>query len=185
MMNRNKRIAATGLLILLPVLHACVDSGKVDIHSAAPATDTSAVASLSPSTGTVSPGETFDSSVELRNVGDTFFAAFDILYDPTVVEYVDAREGSFLNQEGTGPTAFRVGPHDEEPGRLKVGLTRLGPIGDVSGSGTLLTLTFKALDYGSTTLAFSNPKGLKTADNLDTVIDTWENGTITVASPPT
>ena len=56
----------------------------------------------------------------------------------------------------------------------------LGPIGEVSGSGTLLTLTFKAMGPGATSLSFANPKGLKNSANQDVVIGSWENGTVTV-----
>lgn len=136
--------------------------------------------SLSPSSATLGVGATFNRTVEVQNIGNTFYAGFDLTYDPNVIQYLDRTEGGFLNKSGADPTAVEVALQNGQPGRITVGLTRLGAIGEVSGNGTLLTLSFKAVGAGTTTLTFENPKGFKNSSNQDVVIDTWENGTVTV-----
>lgn len=132
------------------------------------------------SSGNYSQGTIFTRTVEIKDTQGVFFAAFDLTYDPAVIEFIDAMEGTFLNKNGSNPTAFHATLQNGTQGRIVIGMTRLGQIGDVSGSGTLLTLSFRAVGAGTTTLAFSNPKGFKNMGNQDVVIETWENGSINV-----
>jgi len=136
---------------------------------------------ISPASGAVPLGSTFTRTVDVRDVKNVFFSAFDVAYDPKVIEFVmPAEEGTFLNKSVPHSTSMQVALQNAAQGRVVVGLTRLGPIGDVSGDGTLLTLTFKAVGPGATTLAFTNPKGLKNSANQDVAIGAWEDGTVTV-----
>lgn len=135
---------------------------------------------ISPPSGAVSQGSTFTRTVAVQNLKGTFFAAFDITYDPAVIEFQSAAEGTFLNKSGADATSVQVALQNAAQGRVVVGLTRLGPVGEVSGDGTLLTLTFKAVGPGAATLAFTNPKGLKNSADQEVAIGAWENGTVTV-----
>ena len=135
---------------------------------------------ISPPSGAVSQGSVFTRTVKVENIKGTFFAAFDVIYDPAVIEFQNAAEGTFLNKSGTDATSVQVALKNAAQGGVIVGLTRLGPIGDVSGDGTLLTLTFKAVGPGTAILAFRDPRGLKNSANQDVTISTWENGTVTV-----
>ena len=128
----------------------------------------------------VSSGAIITSTVEVQRVGESFYAAFDLTYNPDVIQFVEGAEGTFLSQEGLDATSFQVALEDGEPGRLTVGLTRIGPIGEVSGTGTLLTLTFKAVGSGTSLLEFQDPRGLKNSANEDVAIETWQDGTVTV-----
>ena len=134
---------------------------------------------ISPPSGAVSQGSVFTRTVEVQNLKGTFFAAFDVTYNPAVIEFQNVAEGTFLNKNGTDATSVQVALQNAAQGSVAVGLTRLGPIGDVSGSGMLLTLTFKAVGPGITRLAFQHPRGLKNSDNQD-VTSSWEDGTVTV-----
>lgn len=135
---------------------------------------------ISPASGTISPGDTFTHTVKVEKIGKTFYAAFDMTYDPNIIQYVDATEGTFLNRDRADATFFQTVLQDNKQGRIIIGLTRLGTIGDVSGNGTLLTLTFRAVNTGATSLSFANPKGFKNNANQDVAINHWENGIITV-----
>ncbi len=99
-----------------------------------------------------------------------------------MIEYVDSAEGSFMNQEGNDPTSLQVALDNGIPGKLTVGLSRLGDVGDISGGGTLLTLRFVAVNPGITTLSFSPPMGFKNSGNGQTQVQAWENGTVSVGS---
>ncbi len=133
-----------------------------------------------PASNTVNPGDILKRTVELENIGNTFYTAFDITYDPNIIEYIDSGEGSFLNRNGIDATYFQVALQDGKQGRITVGLTRLGKIGDVSGNGALLSLTFRAVSTGSSSLVFANPKSFKNSNNQGVTVEDWGNGTVTV-----
>lgn len=166
-----------GLLILL-ISTGCGSGPSGGGGSEEP--QSKAKVSLSPATNTISPGNTLMRTVKVENIENTFYVAFDLTYDPNIIEYVEASEGTFLNRNGTDATSFHAALQDGNQGRITLGLTRLGAAGDVSGDGTLLILTFRTLNKGTTSLAFANPKGFKNSANQDVVIDDWENGTVTV-----
>ena len=135
---------------------------------------------MSPSSGIVNLGESFSQTIEVLNIGETFLVAFDLTYDPNVIEFVSGSEGPFLSRSGVDPTSFQIGLQDEVAGRLIVGLTRLGPIGNISGSGVLLTLTFNAVGIGSSSLIFEQPRGLRDNALQDVAIDTWQDDMVIV-----
>lgn len=142
---------------------------------------TMAKVSVSPPTGTVNKGDTITRTVEVQNIGNTFYVAFDLSYDPKVVAYVDAEEGSFLSRNEPDSTNFQAALENGTQGKVVFGLTRLGGR-EVSGSDRLLTLHFKAVGFGTTSISFSSPKGFLNSANpsQNVPIDSWEDGTITV-----
>lgn len=130
--------------------------------------------------GSVASGNPFTVTIDVKNVGQTFYAAFDVIYDETVIQFVDATEGGFLNRDGADGTFFDASLENGQPGRLAVGMTRVGPAGTVSGSGTLLTLTFKGITPGTSAIGFSDPKALRNDANADVEVKSWVDGEITV-----
>ena len=136
--------------------------------------------SLTPLLETVSVGDIFSRTVEVQNVGDTYYAAFDLTYDPTVIKFSGITEGSFLNPTGSDSTSLQSALENGLGGRLTIGITRLGSIGDVSGSGDLLTFSFEAVGVGTTTLAFTTPSAFLNNSNETVAIDIWENSDVTV-----
>ena len=74
-----------------------------------------------------------------RQVPDLYGVAFDLEY-PTALRFDAATEGTFLSAGAM--TSFQVA--SGQPGRLVVGLTRLGPRPGVNGEGALLVLRFTA-----------------------------------------
>jgi len=107
--------------------------------------------------------------------------AFDLTYDPAVIEYIDPEEGSFLSRNEPDSTNFQSALENGTQGKAVFGLTRLGG-GEVSGSGTLLTLHFKAVGAGTTPISLSSPKKFMNGANpsQEVSIDSWEDGSITV-----
>ena len=79
---------------------------------------------------------------------------FDIAFDPAALEAIDVSEGDFLKMGGT--TLFQRGTIDNVAGKI-TGLSaiRLSTQG-VSGTGTLLQVTFKAKSDGDTRLTLQN-----------------------------
>jgi len=129
----------------------------------------------------VNQGKIFTRTVEVQGMQKAFSAAFDVIYDPSVIEYVKADEGPFLNRSNALNTSFfQSALQDGVKGRIVIGLTLLGQVDGVSEGGTLLTLSFRALNPGVTTLAFADPKSVKNNLNQSMSIDSWGNTTITV-----
>jgi hypothetical protein len=180
MRNESTKIIFFAGLLAAMIIQGCGRGGGGG-GQAPTSQPTMAKVSVSPPTGTVNKGDTITRTVEVQNVGNTFYVAFDLSYDPKVVAYVDAEEGSLLSRNEPDSTNFQAALENGTQGKVVFGLTRLGG-GNVSGSGTLLTMHFKAVALGTTSLSFSSPKGFKNnADpDQDVSIDSWEDGTITV-----
>jgi hypothetical protein len=103
-----------------------------------------------------SVGETFTVQVRIDNGSNIFAIPFDINYDPNILEVTGLREGAYL-RKGGGQTTF-LNSIDKARGKITVGLTRLGRIGGVSGSGSIVSVDFKALRRGTASLSFANGK---------------------------
>lgn len=170
------------ILFVLFILPGCGSGGEVNSNQTSVPVESFSTVSLSPANQSVNLGDMVIHTVEVRNLEQTYFSAFDISYDPEVIEYVDSSEGDFMNQAGTDPTSLQVALDNGIPGKLTVGLSRLGSIGDISGGGTLLTLRFMAVNPGITTLSFSPPMGFKNSENGQNPVNAWENGTVSVGS---
>ncbi len=100
-------------------------------------------------------GDTFTLDLSARNVIDLAGWQFDIAFDPAVLETVEVNEGDFL-KEGGGTTFFQKGTIDNTTGKItKLSSARLSEDG-VTGTGTLLSVTFTAKTPGQTQLTLEN-----------------------------
>lgn len=77
---------------------------------------------------------------------DLVSAPFTLVYDPLFFDFLSAVEGEFLKQDGK-QVLFRV-TNDAKTGRVTVGMTRVGDVGGVNGSGKLLSALFRAKKKG-------------------------------------
>ena len=136
---------------------------------------------VSPSAITVSPGFSVTVSIVVSNISGLYGAAFDVSFNPQILSFVSAQKGTFLEQGGTTSILSTVNP----AGNLIVGYSILGTSAGVSGSGTLVTLTFHAISAGTSILNFKN-NALCNANSLSgcTIITptVWNSGTIVVSS---
>jgi len=114
--------------------------------------------------GRVPKGEEFTATVRIGDVEKLYSAPLFVSYDPAVLELVGIAEGDFLKQGGQ-TTVFSSAPN-RKTGQVIVGYKQ-GPGGmGASGSGTLFTLTFKAIAEGMARLDmnrvnFRNPEGAR------------------------
>ena len=100
-------------------------------------------------------GDTFTLDLSARNVIDLAGWQFDIAFDPAVLEAVEVNEGDFLKAEG-GTTFFEKGIIKNATGKItKLSSARLNEEG-ISGTGTLLSVTFTAKASGETRLSLHN-----------------------------
>ena len=112
-------------------------------------------------------------ALEAREVDSVYGVFFDLSFPPSVLDFQSADAGSFLTAGGSD-ISLQVA---EQDGNLVVGITRLGLVGGVSGSGTVLTLTFQVVGGGSGQLAFSRNGALDSnGGNVDL---SWLGGSVT------
>src|SRR2546426_267409 len=90
---------------------------------------------------------------------DIYGLQFDLVFDPTVVQFEPpAVEGSFLNRDGAA-TVLQAGEMQGDPGRLIVAISRQAVPNGLQASGAdqiVMTLPFRGIAAGSTTLGFQN-----------------------------
>ena len=104
---------------------------------------------------TIHAGGTFTLDLRAENVFDLAGWQFDIAFDPAVLEAIEVNEGDFL-KEGGGTTFFEKGTIDNATGKItKLSSARLNEDG-VSGTGTLLSVTFSAKAGGETEITLEN-----------------------------
>jgi len=113
----------------------------------------------SPGTNTVSiaqantSGNMVTLQVNVTDTNDVHTAAFDVVFDDSLVEYVGHTSGSFLEQGGNVPL-YQIGLG---PGRIVVGVSRAGNAGaNAVGSQALMNLNFTVTDVGQSQLSVVN-----------------------------
>ena len=102
-----------------------------------------------------SRGQDFTVSVVISGGSGVGSVPFHVGFDPDYVDFVSAtRESPFLSQDNAPVFVLAtVGPSGRE---VIVGLSRHGSRPGVSGEGTLIELTFRARQAGSTALRLTD-----------------------------
>lgn len=124
----------------------------------------------------LSGGDVIAIDVKLNNFSDYVYgASLAIDFDSEKVDCVGYSAGTFLEQN----EKMVAYGWSESTNKVSFGITRLGGVGGVSGSGTLITLKFKAIETGNSTISF-NGCTLK-APALNTIIvASWDGGAMMV-----
>ena len=100
-------------------------------------------------------GDTFTLNLNAENITDLAGWQADITFDPTILEATEATEGDFLKRQG-GDAFFQDGTIDNTIGKITdLFSARISESG-VSGTGTLLSVTFKAKAGGETQVTLEN-----------------------------
>jgi hypothetical protein len=117
--------------------------------------------------------------LELRATGvqNLYGVSFDLRYPEAVLRFARATEGPALAAGGSFATSLQA--VESPAGNLVVGLSRLGPVAGMSGSGTLLSLEFTARAAGSGAFSFVGPAAVA-PDGQALAGLTWTAGTVTV-----
>jgi hypothetical protein len=153
------------LLMMMLCVTACGGSGgdgaaaggTVPIPSGLAATFTPAQSSPGPDTvalaGGTTSGDEITVMVNVTNTDTIYGAAFELLYDPSLVTFRRHRAGSLLEQGGHTPFYQASTP---VAGRLVVAATRQGnvPAVNVTGTDPLIELTFRMNTAGVSDLSF-------------------------------
>ena len=100
-------------------------------------------------------GDTITLNLKAENITDLAGWEADIVYDPSVLEAVEVTEGDFLKSENED-TLSQTGTVDNTSGKITgVYSARIDGSG-VTGTGTLLSVTFKAKTGGETQVTLDN-----------------------------
>ena len=100
-------------------------------------------------------GDTFTVHVSAEKVTDLAGWQFDMAFDPDVLEAVEVSEGDFL-KKGGGTTFFQRGTADNAAGKITGLSAALISMDGVTGSGSLLSVTFLAKVGGKSELVLRN-----------------------------
>ena len=111
-------------------------------------------------------GDTFTLDIRAENVSDLAGWQFDVAFGPPTLEAIEVTEGDFLKTGGAS-TFFQSGRIDNASGIITgLSAARLSDSG-MSGSGSLLLVTFKAKSGGETDLVLNSFEfGTITGENL-------------------
>ena len=101
-------------------------------------------------------GQTVRVSVQIDSGLDVGALPFHIQFDGRILEFEKAYRGEFLSQDGSSPLVMAAPLQGKD--EIAVGVSRPGTGPGVSGSGTLVTLEFRATGAGTTPLQFSQAK---------------------------
>jgi general secretion pathway protein D len=110
----------------------------------------------------VATGNQFALDVNYSGSANLFTTPFTLTYNPNLVDVVGVTEGNFLKQDGK-KTDFRSSI-DTTTGRVTIISTRVGNVGGVSGTGSLVNVSFKAKSkglaaFGVQDARFASPEG--------------------------
>lgn len=131
---------------------------------------------VAPSTVTVKVGQTFFVSIKISDVIDLYGWEFKLKWNPTVLDALSVTEGDFLK---SGGDTFFWPIINNTKGCILVDCTLLGNIPGVNGSGTLVTIEFKAENRGESILDLYDTKLVNSL--VQPIPHTANDGTVTVS----
>jgi general secretion pathway protein D len=97
-------------------------------------------------------GQQFNVDIKAGDVQNLAGVFLVLNYDPKIVDYVSAAEGSFLKKDGK-PTIYSATANVAK-GTLLINLSRTPDSGGVSGAGTLVSAQFRAKAKGAASFGF-------------------------------
>ena len=121
-------------------------------------------------------GSTFTVNVALAGAQNAYSVPFQLAYDPKILQVVNVSNGALLSQDGQAVAL--VHRDDQGTGLLQVTATRPPGAGGISGSGTVVTVTFMAKAPGQCVLAIS--KGGTRDPNMQATLAAGGTATVTV-----
>ena len=118
-----------------------------------PGVNPSANFMFDPGVITAEKGKTFAVNLQISGAKNVYSVPVQINYDPSKLQLVNVSNGNFLSQDGQAVAL--VHREDDTTGGLQITASRPPGSGGVSGSGTVVTLTFEAKASGQTPLTIT------------------------------
>ena len=117
---------------------------------------------VNPSAVSIANGNDVTLEVKVANVENLVGFQFDVTYDPRVLEFVGAYEGTLLNSDGQSTFCMNG---TAESGYVKnILCIRFGSTG-IAGNGVLEQLAFKGIAIGESDVILSNVKIVDSSTN--------------------
>jgi len=137
---------------------AAVEAVKMEKPSPAepPAASTAARLRLMPVDAASAIGQEGKFELSAENVRSLYGAIITLSYDPKVVEFKSAGEGSFLKKDGQ-QTSYLFS-NNIKAGTVDIYMTRIGDVGGIDGSGGLGTIVFQGKSGGASDIALKSVK---------------------------
>ncbi|MBV8200216.1 MAG: hypothetical protein JOZ15_06300 [Acidobacteria bacterium] len=107
----------------------------------------------------VAAGDQFEVVVQVSADRAISHLPFTLSFDPAVLAVAAVAPGDFLGAQGKAEVLADF----SRPGEVVVGASRLGDQPGVTGAGTLVRVTFRALAAGSALVGFAGPQALDQA----------------------
>jgi general secretion pathway protein D len=121
-----------------------------------PAAPPAAVLAVNPPSVATQVGQEARFEMIVGGMKDLYGGIITVAYNPAVVEFKSASEGTFLKKDGQ-QTSFLFS-NNVNAGTVDIYLTRIGGVGGVGGSGSLFTLVFQSKSAGTSEMAVRNVK---------------------------
>ena len=96
----------------------------------------SAALKIAPDSINITSNQPFTMNINIEDVADLYGASLDLVFDSSKLMVVKVEEGDFLKQAAAS-TSF-LNKIDNEQGRVIIGMSRLGQVSGVNGTGTLV-----------------------------------------------
>jgi general secretion pathway protein D len=106
--------------------------------------------SVAPLVSSQAVGSTFQASVQIANAVDVFAVPLQVQFNPAVLELVNVDTGTFLGSDGQ---AVAMAHRDEGNGLVAMSARRPPNTKGLNGSGSVCTMTFKAIAPGDSTIS--------------------------------
>ncbi|MBU2591999.1 hypothetical protein KKD61_00890, partial [Patescibacteria group bacterium] len=111
---------------------------------------------VSPQTQTIDRNQQTTVNINIDNINGLYGFQLDVSYQGSVLSYLNWAKGTFFSQSGDVNEPFWVSPQVSGGSIRGVAATRLNPDSPISGSGVLLTLTFRGISGGNSPIAIEN-----------------------------
>lgn len=115
-----------------------------------------ATTELKPAEMTVQLGQEMRFEISSGSVKGLYGAIITLGYDPRVIEFKSASEGTLLKKDGQ-QTSFLFS-NNVKAGTVDIYMTRIGDVGGIDGSGTLGALVFQGKSGGSADVTIKSIK---------------------------
>ncbi len=176
--------------VITIIAASCGPNGEGGGTSVSPATTTSLSADFNPdsgsSSGTVSlqkmsvTNDIVYLNIDIDNIYDVYGASIKLDYDSSKVKWVNTeshQDGNFL-EKSVGQPFYAVALDGQAgEGRLVIGVSLLASETTVGGSGTLITIPFRVISKGSTSISLDSSILLdSTGEQIS--VSSWNGGTI-------
>jgi len=134
------------------------------VRSAEPEPAGPALVRMAANPSRVSAGQRVSLTFEIASATDVGHVPFHVTFDPSVLQFEVGEQGPFLGSDGSQTAFFASATSDGAS--VVVGLSRIGRVRGVDGSGLLCVLHFNAVGPGDAALAFARNKVRDSSGNV-------------------